>query len=73
MLTIRFEVIRVIIKHMARDSNVASINSQSKIRKTRAAGEGVLARNRCRVSARNVLIVPRNDAVIQINEVVACV
>lgn len=62
MLTIRFNVIRVIIKHMARNSNAASIDSQSKIWKTRIAGEGVLARNRCRVSARNVLIVSRYDA-----------
>ena len=64
MLTIRFDVIRVIIEHMARDINVASINSQSKIRETCTAGEGILARNRCRISARNVLIVPRDDAVI---------
>lgn len=59
MLTIRFNVIRVIIQHMARNSNAASIDGQSKIRETGIAGKCVLARNRCRVGARNVLIVAR--------------
>ena len=62
MLTIRFDVIRVIVQHMARNSNAASIDRQPKIRETGIAGEGVLARNRCRISTRNVLVITRNDA-----------
>lgn len=61
-LTICFSVIRVIIEHMARDRNAASIDSHFEIRETRIAGEDVLARNRYRVSTRNVLIVARYDA-----------
>ena len=62
MLTIRFDVVRVVIKHMTRNSNAVSINSQCKIRETRIAGKCVLPRNRRRISARNVLIVAGYDA-----------